>query len=44
MPLIRLTDVAIAFGTHALLNKESFQLDPGERVGLLGVMAKVNPP
>ena len=36
MPLIRLTDTAIAFGTHALLNKEYFQLDSGERVGLLG--------
>ncbi len=36
MPLIRLTNVSIAFGTHALLDNASFQLDPGERVGLLG--------
>jgi ABC transport system ATP-binding/permease protein len=36
MPLLRLSNLSIAFGTHALLNKESFQLDMGERVGLLG--------
>ncbi|GAB4271013.1 MAG: ABC transporter ATP-binding protein [Methylomicrobium sp.] len=36
MPLIRLTNVSIAFGTHALLDNATFQLDPGERVGLLG--------
>ena len=36
MPLIRLSNIAIAFGTHNLLNKELFQLDAGERVGLLG--------
>jgi ATP-binding cassette subfamily F protein uup len=36
MPLIRLTNVSIAFGTHALLDNADFQLDPGERVGLLG--------
>ncbi|WP_341327494.1 ATP-binding cassette domain-containing protein [Methylotuvimicrobium sp. KM2] len=36
MPLIRLTNVSIAYGTHALLNNADFQLDPGERVGLLG--------
>ncbi len=36
MPLIRLTGVSIAFGTHALLNNENFQLESGERVGLLG--------
>jgi len=36
MPLIRLTNVSIAFGTHALLDHADFQLDPGERVGLLG--------
>ncbi len=36
MPLIRLTNVSIAYGTHALLNNANFQLDPGERVGLLG--------
>jgi len=36
MPLIRLSNVSIAFGTHALLDNAEFQLDPGERVGLLG--------
>lgn len=36
MPLIRLTNVSIAFGTHALLENSDFQLDAGERVGLLG--------
>jgi ATP-binding cassette subfamily F protein uup len=36
MPLIRLTNVSIAFGTHALLDNAAFQLDAGERVGLLG--------
>lgn len=36
MPLLRLSNLSIAYGTHALLNKENFQLDMGERVGLLG--------
>ena len=36
MPLIRLTNVSIAFGTHNLLDNAAFQLDAGERVGLLG--------
>lgn len=36
MPLIRLSNVSIAFGTHALLDHADFQLEPGERVGLLG--------
>ena len=36
MPLLRLTNVSIAFGTHALLKNAEFQLDAGERVGLLG--------
>ncbi|MDO8938365.1 MAG: ATP-binding cassette domain-containing protein [Methylicorpusculum sp.] len=36
MPLLRLTNVSIAFGTHLLLDNADFQLDPGERVGLLG--------
>lgn len=36
MPLLRLTNISIAYGTHSLLNNESFQLDAGERVGLLG--------
>ncbi|MFK5948333.1 MAG: ATP-binding cassette domain-containing protein, partial [Methylococcales bacterium] len=36
MPLISLNNVSIAYGTHALLKNAAFQLDPGERVGLLG--------
>ncbi len=36
MPLIRLNNVSIAYGTHALLDNADFQLDPGEKVGLLG--------
>lgn len=36
MPLIRLKNVSIAYGTHALLKNSDFQLDPGEKVGLLG--------
>ncbi|MDO9105604.1 MAG: ATP-binding cassette domain-containing protein [Methylovulum sp.] len=36
MPLLRLTNVSIAYGTHALLKNAEFQLDAGERVGLLG--------
>lgn len=36
MPLLRLINVSIAYGTHALLDDVDFQLDAGERVGLLG--------
>ena len=36
MFLIRLTDVSIAFGVHPVLDRANFQLDPGERVGLIG--------
>ena len=36
MPLLRLTNVSIAFGIHAILKNADFQLDAGERVGLLG--------
>ncbi|WP_027159279.1 ATP-binding cassette domain-containing protein [Methylobacter luteus] len=36
MPLLRLTNISIAYGTHALLQNADFQLDAGERVGLLG--------
>jgi ABC transport system ATP-binding/permease protein len=36
MPLIRLTDVSIAYGVHPLLDQADFQLDAGERVGLIG--------
>ncbi|MGR9100131.1 MAG: ATP-binding cassette domain-containing protein [Gammaproteobacteria bacterium] len=36
MPLIQLKKVSIAFGVRALLDHADFQLDTGERVGLLG--------
>ena len=36
MALLRLKKVSIAFGTHALLEQAEFQLQNGERVGLLG--------
>lgn len=36
MPLLRLSTISIAFGTQALLKNADFQLDAGERVGLLG--------
>ncbi len=36
MPLLKLTRVSIAYGTHALLDNANFQLDAGEKVGLLG--------
>jgi len=36
MPLLRLTNISIAFGAHELLDRADFQLDAGERVGLLG--------
>ncbi|MGR9035550.1 MAG: ATP-binding cassette domain-containing protein, partial [Gammaproteobacteria bacterium] len=36
MPLLRLTNISIAYGTHTLLNGADFQIDAGERVGLLG--------
>jgi ATP-binding cassette subfamily F protein uup len=36
MPFIRLADVSIAFGVHPVLDHVDFQLDPGERVGLIG--------
>ncbi|MGY6216228.1 ATP-binding cassette domain-containing protein [Methylolobus aquaticus] len=36
MPLLRLTDVSIAFGVHPLLDHAQLQLDCGERVGLVG--------
>jgi len=36
MPLLRLSNISIAYGTHALLKNSDFQLDAGERVGLLG--------
>lgn len=36
MPLIQLSEVSIAFGSHALLDKVDFQIQPGERVALIG--------
>jgi len=36
MPFVRLSDVSIAFGTHPVLDHADFQLDPGERLGLIG--------
>jgi ATP-binding cassette subfamily F protein uup len=36
MPVIRLTDVSIAFGVRPVLDHAQFQIDPGERVGLIG--------
>ena len=36
MPLIRLKEISIAFGVHALLDKAEFQIKAGERVGLIG--------
>ena len=36
MPLIKLSDVSIAFGVQPVLDRAEFQLDPGERVGLIG--------
>ena len=36
MPFIRLSEVSIAFGVHPVLDHADFQLDPGERVGLIG--------
>lgn len=36
MPLLRLNNVSIAFGVHPLLHDASFQLDCGERIGLVG--------
>ncbi len=36
MPLITLEKASLAFGHHALLDHVDLQLDPGERVGLIG--------
>ena len=36
MPYITADNASLAFGHHALLDKASFQLDAGERVGLIG--------
>ncbi len=36
MPLITLEKASLAFGHHALLDQAEFQIDTGERVGLIG--------
>lgn len=36
MPLLRLSAVQIAFGVHPLLQDADFQIDAGERVGIIG--------
>ena len=36
MPLITLDNASLAYGHYPLLDKATFQLDPGERVGLIG--------
>lgn len=36
MPLLQLSNISTAYGTHALLHNAEFHLDLGERVGLLG--------
>jgi len=36
MPYITLDNASLAYGHHALLDHASFQLDAGERVGLIG--------
>lgn len=37
MPLIRLDKVSVAFGDKPLLDNVEFQIDPGERVALVGL-------
>ncbi|MEM5535430.1 ATP-binding cassette domain-containing protein [Neptuniibacter pectenicola] len=37
MPLIRLDKISIAFGAKPLLDNVDFQIDPGERVALVGL-------
>jgi ATP-binding cassette subfamily F protein uup len=36
MPLLTLIDAELAFGTHPLLDRAAFSLEPGERIGLIG--------
>ena len=36
MPLVTLEKACLAFGHHALLDQVDFQLDSGERIGLIG--------
>ncbi|MGB0467437.1 MAG: ATP-binding cassette domain-containing protein [Pontibacterium sp.] len=37
MPLIRLDKVSVAFGDKPLMDRVDFQIDPGERVALVGL-------
>ena len=36
MPLLTLDQVTVAFGHLALLESVSFQIDPGERIAMIG--------
>ena len=36
MPLLNLLNAELAFGTHPLLDRAEFSLEPGERIGLIG--------
>ena len=36
MPLLSLDQACLQYGTHVLLDKVEFNLNPGDRVGLLG--------
>ena len=36
MPLLTLLRAELAFGTHPLLDRAEFSLEPGERIGLIG--------
>jgi ABC transport system ATP-binding/permease protein len=36
MPLLSLLRAALAFGTHPLLDRADFAIEPGERIGLIG--------
>ena len=36
MPLLTLTDASLAYGHHALLDRVNLQIDPGERICLVG--------
>ena len=36
MPIVRFVDVSVSFGGPALLDRMAIQIEPGERVGLVG--------